>query len=171
MHCEDIIEYMSQSLDGCLDAEQEQLLQAHLGGCSNCTEQFEALKQTVALLHGEEPVSAPGDLAARVREALDSKPIPLIGWNVFNHPQVAVALAAGLVIMVGIYAVVRFPEEAGLKSEVAIQRSLKPAASKEAYEGEDKGDVEGVGAEHDVAIDVIEEIQDVSHAPGASACA
>ena len=147
MRCEDTLELMSQSIDGRLDESDEKLLSEHLASCPACAEEFEALKASVALLQAEEPVQAPGDLAARVREELDSQPVRMPSWSIFSHPQLAVAMAAGLVLMVGIYAVVRYPEEAGLKSEMDVMPYAQPVASPELPEGENKGDVPGSGGE------------------------
>lgn len=182
MRCEDIIELMSQSIDGCLEAEQEKLLETHLKGCPGCAGEFEALKQSVALLRAEEPVKAPGDLVARVREELEAKPISFTGWSLFQHPQMAVALAAGLVVMVGVYAVVRFPEEAGLKSEMDVSRSLLDEANFRAdpFEAEDKDKVKnrdkgkggklGVGAKAPIRKTVLsEDIDGQERTPAAPA--
>ena len=105
MPCERIKAWMGDHLDGCLDAARVRDLDAHLAGCEVCRREWDDLRQTVALIRGLTPLAPPADLVASVRQRLAApQPTRLaVFWRVLNLPQTRVALAASVVILVGVY--------------------------------------------------------------------
>jgi hypothetical protein len=96
---------MGDHLDGCLDAARVQDLNAHLADCEACRREWDDLRQTVALIRSLTPLAPPADLVASVRQRLATpQPTRLaVFWRVINLPQTRVALAASVVILVGLY--------------------------------------------------------------------
>jgi hypothetical protein len=109
---------MSDRLDGQLDPDQERLLAEHIAACGDCRREWEELRQTVELFRGLEPVAPRDGLLARVHARLEKKR-HLTLWQMLSLPQTRVAIAAGLVAVVGLYGL----GEMGGKSEVRGQRS------------------------------------------------
>ncbi|MBM4163256.1 MAG: hypothetical protein FJ222_02265 [Lentisphaerae bacterium] len=105
MPCERIKAWMSDHLDGRLDAARVRDLNAHLAGCEACRREWNDLRQTVALIRSLTPLAPPVDLVDSVRQGLAaSRPTRLaVFWRVLNRPQIRVALAASVVILVGFY--------------------------------------------------------------------
>ena len=136
MRCEEIRELMSEHLDGVLDREKEAFLKDHLANCESCREELVGLMATVSLLHNLEPVEPPPDLLDGIHARLDvadtaprkapTRAGPALPWLVFNSPQFRVALAAGLVIMVGTY-VFREGRKAKVDGPMPVRR--QPAAT------------------------------------------
>ncbi len=105
MPCERIKAWMGDHLDGCLDAARVQDLNAHLADCEACRREWDELRQTVTLIRGLKPLAPPADLVASVHQRLAApQPTRLaVFWRVLNLPQTRVALAASVVILVGVY--------------------------------------------------------------------
>jgi hypothetical protein len=93
---------MSDELDGCLDPRNKPLLADHLAACAGCRQEFDELRQTVTLLRQMEPVVPPGGMVSAVRQSLQRKSRASV-WSVLSLPQTRVAIAAGLVLIVGVY--------------------------------------------------------------------
>jgi hypothetical protein len=96
---------MGDHLDGCLDAARIRELNAHLADCEACRREWDELRQTVTLIRSLTPLAPPVDLVASVRQRLATpQPTRLaVFWRVLNLPQTRVALAASVVILVGLY--------------------------------------------------------------------
>lgn len=105
MNCKTITEQMSEAMDGRLDATQQTAFDAHLAQCPACREAFAALQEAVGLLQDLEPVKPPADLIVGINAAIDRPRGLHVSWNLFNTPPMRVALAASLVLMVGILGV------------------------------------------------------------------
>ncbi len=136
MRCEQIIQLMGEHLDGCLDADRTRELNDHLAGCESCRRELEELRQTLALLRALPPVAPPSDLLPSVRRHLaQEREVPLAGfWRVLSLPQIRVAAAAALVIVVGVYGWRTLTVPPGLvQSDIAPPRVVAsarhPAAS------------------------------------------
>ena len=104
MRCASISKQMSEYLDGRLSPGDEERMVEHLADCEACRREFDALKDAVTALHDLEPVEPPADLLKNVHARLDEQDrkatiIPFM----FAGPQMRVALAAGLLIAVGLY--------------------------------------------------------------------
>jgi len=102
MKCDGITEQMSEALDGPLDAKQQAAFDAHLAGCPGCREGFDALGETVAQLHELPAVTPPADLIVGINATIDRPHGLHLSWNLFNTPPMRVALAASLVLVVGL---------------------------------------------------------------------
>ncbi len=103
MNCDTIIEQMSEALDGQLDATQQVAFDAHLAQCPACRDVYADLEQTVALLHELPPVAPPADLIPNIEAAIDQPLKPVRRW--WNSPQVRAAMAASLMLAVGLFAI------------------------------------------------------------------
>jgi anti-sigma factor RsiW len=103
MRCDDIRELMSAHLDGNLTPDEEGRLTSHLADCPDCRRDMEALRTTVRFLQDLEPVTPPPDLVEKVHARLQRRQ-----WgfaSVVGLPQVRLALAAGLLIVLTVYGV------------------------------------------------------------------
>ncbi len=109
MKCGQAREWMSEYVDGVLDQLRTQALTDHLNGCAECREELSDLEKTLSLVREVKPVAPPPDLAAKVRARLSAGAggERLVGqswtWRVLISPPARVALAAGLLLVVGIY--------------------------------------------------------------------
>ncbi len=98
-----IPEILSAYLDGEATAEERQQVESHLATCPVCRQHLEALKQTVALVHALEPVSAPEGFRPgvrarlQVRSALDG----LLHWR--WRPSWRILASATAVALVGMF--------------------------------------------------------------------
>ena len=85
-----------------LDAKQQAAFDAHLDACPGCREGFDALRETVAQLHELPAVTPPADLIVGINAAIDRPHGLHLNWNLFNTPPMRVALAASVVLVVGL---------------------------------------------------------------------
>jgi len=150
MQCHEIEEWMSVSIDGCLEPERETLLREHLAGCEKCRQDFAALERTVSMVRHLEPLSPPADLAEKVRAGIEPGQGRVISWLIFNRPQIRIALAAGLVAAVCIYGLREMardtssaheraaPAVESLKSRAALQELQEDAVETAAIETAEK---------------------------------
>jgi anti-sigma factor RsiW len=67
LNCDDLVELVTDYLDGVLDEQTERRVSDHLAGCDGCTTYVDQIRQTVATLR-----SSPADVALteQVRDAL-----------------------------------------------------------------------------------------------------
>jgi hypothetical protein len=105
MRCEEIAEHLSANIDGMLDADTAEELAGHIAECETCRQELAELEETVALLGQLEPVSPAPGLAARVMARIERERRRVSPWQVFSMPQVRVALAAGILVMIGVYSI------------------------------------------------------------------
>lgn len=108
MNCRQAKELIPGCVDGTLEPPRARELSDHLAGCEQCRGELEDVRKTVALVRGLAPVTAP-DLVAGVRARLNAEARgerarrPALSWPSLTSPQVRIALAAGLLIVVGFY--------------------------------------------------------------------
>jgi hypothetical protein len=108
MKCTVATQLMSSYLDAVISRNEMSDLQAHLDSCSGCTNRYQALRRTHALVSGLGRKSAPPDLALKLRVALSQElangrrsrwEMLRVRWeNVFN--AVMVPATGGLVTTV-----------------------------------------------------------------------
>jgi len=101
MQCQEIAEWLSEHVDGCLDPERERLLAEHLASCPGCREELAMLEAVIAGLHALPEVEPPADLVRSVRAELDRPRLSVLAWNMLSLPQTRVAVAAGLALIIG----------------------------------------------------------------------
>jgi anti-sigma factor RsiW len=67
LNCEELVELVTDHLDGALDDETERRVADHLTGCDGCTSYVDQMKQTIATL-GSSPADV--ELTDEARDAL-----------------------------------------------------------------------------------------------------
>ena len=102
MNCNAINEQMSEALDGQLDAAPQAAFDGHLAQCPACAAAYAKLQEAVGLLGELEPLTPPTNLIVGINEAIDRSDHVSLRWNVFNTPPMRVALAASVVVVVGV---------------------------------------------------------------------
>ncbi len=73
MKCNKAIKELSAYLDGELDAELRQTLEAHLTYCNHCHAVYDTTKKTIELYCDGKLFSLPEDVRARLHDALRRK--------------------------------------------------------------------------------------------------
>jgi anti-sigma factor RsiW len=71
--CKDFLTELGDYLDEALDAEIKAKLEQHISECPNCWVIADTTKKTVRIYKGMEPHPIPGDVEARLMEALERK--------------------------------------------------------------------------------------------------
>lgn len=73
MNCQDVIQELSNFIDGELDAASKQELESHLKECTECKLVVDQTKKTVRLFCDSEPIELPGEVRNRLHDALRRK--------------------------------------------------------------------------------------------------
>jgi anti-sigma factor RsiW len=73
LNCQDAIRELSNYIDGELDGALRQELESHLNDCADCRLVVDQTKKTIEIFCDSEPVELPGDVRARLHEALRQK--------------------------------------------------------------------------------------------------
>ncbi len=73
MNCRKAINEISNYLDGDLDNELRETIQAHLGNCHHCHAVFDTTRKTIELYCDGKLFELPGDVRQRLHEALRRK--------------------------------------------------------------------------------------------------
>ena len=55
LNCDELVELVTDYLDGALDEETERRVTDHLGGCDGCTTYVDQIRQTIATLGSSSP--------------------------------------------------------------------------------------------------------------------
>jgi anti-sigma factor RsiW len=66
MNCRQIVELMTDYLEGALSASDRQRFEAHISGCDGCTEYLAQLRTTVSLAARIADLSIPAELEAEL---------------------------------------------------------------------------------------------------------
>lgn len=99
MMCQMAREWITQMLDGELDAARRQELERHLESCLNCTDIFERASLLREKIRGDSPYyEAPESLLPRVRAALRREQAKTL----FQRPWWQAAAAVAAVLMAGV---------------------------------------------------------------------
>lgn len=73
MNCDDVIQELSNFLDGGLSAAAAEELESHLEECSECKLVVNQTKKTIELFCDSEPVELPKEVSNRLHDALQRK--------------------------------------------------------------------------------------------------
>ena len=73
MNCENVIHELSDFIDGDLDGALKQELESHLKDCEDCRLVIDQTKKTIEVFCDSEPVELPGEVRARLHDALRRK--------------------------------------------------------------------------------------------------
>jgi anti-sigma factor RsiW len=73
LNCEGVIREISNYIDGELDLSAKQELELHLEHCEECKMVVDQTKLTVDVFCDSQPVELPGDVKARLHDALRRK--------------------------------------------------------------------------------------------------
>ena len=73
MNCENVIHDLSDFIDGDLDGALKQELESHLKDCEDCRLVIDQTKKTIEVFCDSEPVELPGEVRARLHDALRRK--------------------------------------------------------------------------------------------------
>lgn len=73
MNCENLIHELSDFIDGDLDGALKKELESHLKDCEDCRLVVDQTKKTIEVFCDSEPVELPGEVRARLHDALRRK--------------------------------------------------------------------------------------------------
>jgi anti-sigma factor RsiW len=73
MDCKRLLEDMNLYIDGELDPELCQQLEAHFKDCERCRIVLDTTRKTIDLYCGNEPVELPADVSSRLHQALHAR--------------------------------------------------------------------------------------------------
>jgi anti-sigma factor RsiW len=73
LNCEDVIHDLSDFIDGDLDGALKQELESHLKDCEDCRLVVDQTRKTIEVFCDSEPVELPGEVRARLHDALRRK--------------------------------------------------------------------------------------------------
>lgn len=68
--CRELVDQLSDYVDGELDAALCVELEAHLVGCPNCRVMVDTMRRTITLYHAQAPVELPADVEDRLYKVL-----------------------------------------------------------------------------------------------------
>ncbi|MBI3975385.1 MAG: DUF4349 domain-containing protein [Armatimonadetes bacterium] len=153
-----LTEVLSGYLDGQAGADERRQVEAHLAECATCRQTLAALRQTVALVQGLDPVAAPAGFRAALRTRLFDERAPVgvrrslpRGWmEALRRPTWRTALAAAAVALIALFSVNLLGQFAleSRRDQFAARDAGEPAASRavEAVEGtRSVGGIQSVG--------------------------
>jgi anti-sigma factor RsiW len=66
MPCREVVEVITDYLEGKLRSRDRRALEAHLGGCDGCDAYLEQMRQTISLTGRLEPEDVPAELEQRL---------------------------------------------------------------------------------------------------------
>lgn len=72
--CQEILDHISDYLDGELEAALCAELEAHLSGCHNCRVLVDTVRKTITLYHAQPPAELPSDVEGRLYRVLKIEP-------------------------------------------------------------------------------------------------
>ncbi len=72
--CQEILDRISDYVDGELEASLCAELEVHLAGCDNCRVMVDTMRKTITLYHAQLPVELPAEVQGRLYKALKLEP-------------------------------------------------------------------------------------------------
>ena len=70
-NCQELLEHISDYVDGELETALCAELEAHLAGCHNCRVMVDTLRKTILLYRSTQAETIPGDVRRRLYQKLD----------------------------------------------------------------------------------------------------
>lgn len=70
MKCRNVVQELSNYLDGELDASLQNSIEIHMGKCEDCQLLVDTTKKTIQIFCNAEPLPLPDDVRSRLHEAL-----------------------------------------------------------------------------------------------------
>ena len=71
--CSELLEHVSDYIDGELEPSICAELEAHLAGCPNCRIMVDTVRRTITLYHSQATIDVPSDVQDRLYKALNLK--------------------------------------------------------------------------------------------------
>lgn len=93
MECKEIVDLLSEYVDGELDEGERRIVDEHLQGCSGCRTQLDTIKSTVSMIQGFGEFEVPAELTHALRRIAQDAPGDTI-TKMPAQPQTAVKPAA-----------------------------------------------------------------------------
>jgi len=113
MDCADVLELLSEYVDGTLDAQTRKAVEKHIAVCENCKQEFTSLRAVVEELGALEPVKPPEDFLGKIRERMETRS----GFNkIFRklflpfHIKIPLELAAAATVTILVVLVVNIQQ-------------------------------------------------------------
>jgi anti-sigma factor RsiW len=72
--CEEILDHISDYVDGELEAALCTELEAHLAGCRNCRVMVDTVRKTITLYHAQASIELPSGVEERLYRVLKLEP-------------------------------------------------------------------------------------------------
>ena len=69
-HCQELLDHISDYVDGELEAALCAELEAHLAGCHNCRVMVDTVRKTITLYHSQAPAELPSGVEERLYKIL-----------------------------------------------------------------------------------------------------
>lgn len=150
MNCEQSRQYICEYLDGLLNPETQEALEAHLAQCVQCRAEIHELKASIAWLQQAEEVQPPANLRQNVLLKLQSEAKIK---QVFLPKQILQCVAAAAVFILLVAGNVLPP---GGKNELATQNEIFLMGAREAFEvAENAGESQEIlSIEEDIPLDM-----------------
>ena len=73
MNCADILERLSEYIDGTLDVQTRTAVEKHIATCENCKQELASLRAVVDELGALDPVNPPADFLEKIHERLETR--------------------------------------------------------------------------------------------------
>lgn len=71
--CKQLLNELTDYLDGSIEAEVRVQLEAHIAKCPNCWVELDTMKKTIQVFKGMEPYPLPEDVKSRLMKALQKR--------------------------------------------------------------------------------------------------
>lgn len=68
MNCKEVLDLLSEYIDGELDERERALLSSHLEECSDCRKELEAMKTAISMVQGLGEVEVPAEVSSALRK-------------------------------------------------------------------------------------------------------
>jgi len=149
MDCKEVLDLLSEYIDGGLDERERDLVSSHLGECSGCREQLEAMKTAVSMVQGLGEIEVPAEVSSSLRNiaALEGKAQAKQGQKRSKKSSLHYLVAATAVAAAALIALLPFAYKDLLNisadktpASIEAQRSIGGAEQAETLKAEEASD-------------------------------